>query len=508
MRAPRVLVLYNEPVLPTDHPDADSEHEILYTVDVVTKTLVQAGFECARLGASHNPDVLLTGLRLQRPDAVFNLFEGTADGGHNEAYVAGLLEWLNIPFTGSPFHALCVARNKHLTKRLLQGADIPTPDFFVVEELPVAECPLEWPVIVKPATEDASVGLDQGSVVMDQQSLQKRVTLMLKNYGPPVLVEQYVQGREFNVGLIEAPKLKVLPISEILFVDKAPGYWPIVTYDAKWKPGTRDYEATPPRYPAEVSPKLAERLGAIACDAFNLLGCRDYARVDFRVRPPGKPYVLEVNPNPDFSPTAGLCGGLTSAAITHSAFTVDLVHAALARGKKKITIQAKKTGTTSVRPANENDRAAVRKVAESVGCSCPETMAATLYRLEASLADDHAGNYHFLVAERPAGVVGYACFGRSGEGVDAFGLFDLSVALTVQGQHVGRDLFGAVEAKIQAAGGRLIVVESSSNPGQTRARQFFLHQGLRLVGDIPDYHREGQSKLTYVKYLKAGAASE
>jgi D-alanine-D-alanine ligase len=107
-----------------------------------------------------------------------------------------------------------------------------------------------------------------------------------------------------------------------------------VTYDAKWTPGTRDYDATPPLYPAPVSPRLKERVENLAREAFQLLGCRDYARVDFRVKAGGKPYILEVNPNPDFSPVAGLSGGLTSAGLTHAQFTVDLVHQALARGKK------------------------------------------------------------------------------------------------------------------------------------------------------------------------------
>src|SRR5262249_4401574 len=149
----------------------------------------------------------------------------------------------------------------------------------------------------------ASVGLDQGSVVTDLERLNERVGYLLQRYGPPALVEEFIRGRELNVGLIEAPDLRLLPVSEVLFVNDDPGYWPIVTYDAKLKPGSRDYEATPPRYPAQVSPRLEERLGMIARQAFRLLGCRDYARVDFRVRPSGKPYVLEVNPNPDYSPT-------------------------------------------------------------------------------------------------------------------------------------------------------------------------------------------------------------
>ncbi len=331
---PRVLILHNEPVLPADHPDAESEHEILYTVDVVQKTLSEAGFAVGRLSVGRDPSVLLEGLRRQRPDVVFNLFEGLADASDTEAHVAGMLEWLGLPFTGSPYQTLCLARNKAMTKHLLQGAGLPTAEFFAVEELPVPPCPLEWPVIVKPATQDASVGLDQGSVVTDQERLAERVAYLLETYGPPVLVEQFIRGREFNVGVIEAPEVRVLPVSEILFVDKDPDYWPIVTYDAKWKPGSRDYEATPPRYPATVSPRLREKVEALAARAFRLLGCRDYARVDFRVRPPGRPYILEVNPNPDFSPTAGLAGGLESAGLTHAQFTVELVQRALARASK------------------------------------------------------------------------------------------------------------------------------------------------------------------------------
>jgi D-alanine-D-alanine ligase len=331
MRAPRVLILYNKPVLSANHPNAQSEREVLCTVETVHETLVQAGFKVSRLGINHDPAALLAGLRAEKPNVVFNLFEGTGDDGNTEAYVAGLLEWLDVPFTGSPFQTLVLARNKHLTKSLFRGAGLPTPAAFVVESLPIAACPLNWPVIVKPATQDASVGLDQGSVVTNQLRLEERVISLLESYGPPVLVEEFIHGRELNVALIEASDLFTLPISEVLFTDKDPEYWPIVTYDAKWRPGSRDFEATPPCYPAKVSPRLARRLTALARKAFRLLGCRDYARVDFRVRPTGKPYILEVNPNPDLSPAAGFAGGLTSAGITHAQFTVDLAQTALAR---------------------------------------------------------------------------------------------------------------------------------------------------------------------------------
>ncbi len=333
-RPTRVVILFNEPILPLDHPDADSEHEIHYTVDCVHQELVEAGYDVQKLGVCRDPGVLLAGMKRLQPDVVFNLFEGLADFGNTESFAAGILEWLGVPYTGSPYQTLCMARSKHVAKHLLQGAGLPTAPFFVVEELPVPPCPIEWPVIVKPATQDASVGVDQGSVVTDQMRLSERVAYLLETYGPPVLVEQFVRGRELNVGLIEAPDLRVLPISEILFTDADPDFWPIVTYDAKWKPGTRDYESTPPLYPAVVTPRLKEKLESLAKQAFRLLDCRDYARVDFRVRPGNRPFILEVNPNPDYSPLAGLSGGLGSAGLTHPQFTVELVQRALARANK------------------------------------------------------------------------------------------------------------------------------------------------------------------------------
>jgi D-alanine-D-alanine ligase len=334
MVSPRVLILHNQPVLPAHHPDVESEHEVLYTAEAVEQALSRAGFIVGKLGASHDPAALLHGVQRFHPDVVFNLFEGTGDDGNNEAYAAGLLHWLKIPFTGCPAQTLSFARNKALTKHLLRSAGLPTPDFLVIDDANVPECPLEWPVIVKPALQDSSVGLDQGSVVCNRQQLEDRVASLLDRYGPPVLVEEFIRGREFNVAVVELPELTVLPVSEILFVENKPGYWPIVTYDAKWRPESADYLATPPSYPAKTSLRLAKRLSDIAKEAFRLTGCRDYARVDFRVRGPGRPFILEVNPNPDFSPDAGLSGALTVAGITHSQFAIQLVHNALARASR------------------------------------------------------------------------------------------------------------------------------------------------------------------------------
>jgi D-alanine-D-alanine ligase len=326
-----VLIVYNEPVLPGDHPDAEAEHEILESVAFVRRTLLGAGFAVALHGTGNEPAALLHGLDRHRPQVVFNLFEGTADNPDSEAVVAGLLEWLGIPFTGCPAQAMVLARNKHQAKLLFRGAGLPTADFIAVERLPVPAHRLRWPLIVKPAAQDASVGLDQKSVVTDGRRLEERVAYLLATYGPPVLVEEFIDGREMNVALLETHELQPLPVSEVEFTDPTPGHWPIITYDAKWKPESRECRLTPPRYPADVAADVARQLQNLAVRAYHALGCRQLARVDFRLRSNGEPFILEVNPNPSYHPGAGYAAAVKSAGLTHEQVTVDLVRAALER---------------------------------------------------------------------------------------------------------------------------------------------------------------------------------
>jgi D-alanine-D-alanine ligase len=299
--------------------------------------LATAGFQVSSLGLNTDPAPVVHLLRHHRPDAVFNLFEGIATQGQTEAFLAGLLEWYGIPYTGCPFPALVLARDKPRTKYALQGARLPTAPFFTVSQLPVPQNPLGWPVIVKPAAEDASIGLDQGSVVTEQHQLIHRVGMMLERYGPPVLVEQFIDGRECNVAVVEHPDVQALPISEIVFHPQRGDHWKIVTYDAKWLPGSADDLATTPQCPADLAPAISERLQELAVAAFRLFGCRQYARIDFRVNPAGEPFILEINPNPDYHPAVGLTRSLNAAGISHAEFTAHLVRALLGRREHSLT---------------------------------------------------------------------------------------------------------------------------------------------------------------------------
>jgi D-alanine-D-alanine ligase len=338
---PSILVLYNEPVLPADHPDAGSEHDILDTVNDTFKVLKAAGFDATRLGVNYDPQPLLNILKTDRPDAVFNLFEGIATQTGTEVSAAALLEWLNVPFTGCPSPALALGRDKVRTKYILSAAGIPTPEFAVIETTPVPRWRRGWPAIVKPAYQDASVGIDQNSVVTSQKQLDERVKFVLATYGAPVLVERFVFGREFHVNMIEeriappATPPRVLPLCEIAFTSEKPGHWPVYTFTAKWNEQSDEYQSAPVRAPVEIPTDDFARLSVIAQRAFRTLQCRDYARIDVRMDETGHFYVLEMNPNPYLNSLA-LVNGLAAIGLSHEWLLVEMALTAIARGGKDV----------------------------------------------------------------------------------------------------------------------------------------------------------------------------
>ena len=354
----KILILHNEPVLPKDHPDADSEHEIIYTSGEVKKYLDEAGHTTKLLSVGRDPSCLINGLRAFCPDVVFNLFEGLADMYESEAYVAGIMDYLCVPYTGSPFKSLAVARDKSQTKRLLLGSGIPTARFLEIRSLPVPVCDLAFPVMIKPGAQDASVGVDQGSVVTNQEAFEKRVSYLLERYGPPVIAEEFLSGREFSMAMVEIPELTCMPISEITFINPDPNWWPIVTYDAKWRPGTIDYDQTPTDFPAKVTDELKELLEFTAKRAFRLLGLRDYGRVDIRLDGQGLPCVIEVNPNPDFSPLAGCATAMEIGGVTHAWFSSHMSEQAYQRGQAQKPLKILEPPMTPIVPITNHEVAA------------------------------------------------------------------------------------------------------------------------------------------------------
>jgi D-alanine-D-alanine ligase len=327
---PRVLVIFNQPVLPVEHPDAAQEHDVIESTDIVVKSLKEAGFPVRSLGLAFDPQPLLDEVAGNRPDVVFNMFEGIATRTETEISVAALLEWLGVPFTGSPSSAIALGRDKIRAKQLLRGGGVNTADFQWLDQAGGRPWPHPFPAIVKPALQDCSVGIEQQSVVVNQAELDARVALILERYGPPVLVEQFLPGREFLANVIEEPngELLFVPVTELRFARKPEQkLWPIYSYNAKWNTQTEEFQTSPFATALELEGSLQAEINRVVEQAYRLVGLRDYGRVDLRLDEAGRPCVLEVNPNPYLHGEA-IIDGLKSLGRSHDEFLANLVWAA------------------------------------------------------------------------------------------------------------------------------------------------------------------------------------
>jgi D-alanine-D-alanine ligase len=334
---PKVVVLHNAPVLPTGHPDAVSEADVVDVARTVVDLLARAGWAAEPLAATPPVARLVRELDAAAPDVVFNLIEGFGGWSGGATHVTSLLELMGLPMTGSPAEALAACLSKGRAKALLRGTGLPTAPFALVAPgQPVPDLCTRGPVFVKPDAEDGSLGIDQGSVVADPAALRERVARLHAAYGGLVLVESYLPGAEYNVGVIGLPDLEPLPIAEIVY-EPAPGAWPILTYAAKWAAGSAEDKASRARCPAQVDRHLADRLGRLAVEACAATGCRDYVRVDFRLDDRGEPMLLEVNPNPDIGPVAGWARALRASGRDYAATLDAFARQALDRGRASAT---------------------------------------------------------------------------------------------------------------------------------------------------------------------------
>ncbi len=298
-------------------PEKD-EQDVLVQAAAVERSLGALGHASRRLPVTLDLGRAAADLGRAAPDLVFNLVE-SLEGTGRFAHCAPLLfEHLSIPFTGSGSEALYLTTGKTLAKDRLRHAQIPTPDWTAACGSRIPEPGFAPPYIVKPVWEDASVGIDDASVVRTGEDLGRVIRDKRARHGE-CFVEAFIDGREFNISLLaDAGGVQVLPPAEILF-DRFPAGKPrIVGYEAKWEEGSFDYRNTPRTFqgPPEQA-GLCGRLEAVARRCWDLFGLRGYARVDFRVDPGGRPWVIEVNANPCIAPDAGFTAAAGRAGIPY-----------------------------------------------------------------------------------------------------------------------------------------------------------------------------------------------
>lgn len=307
-RGVRVGVLYgaHQEMVRGSASDLLSDTDTLRTVRAARAVLREVGARFVDLAVGDDPRPMLAQLVARPPEVVLNICDAPLGDSALEPALPALFERLGIPYTGSPPRTLAFCREKVEVKRALRKIGVPTPDWRVVEPRGAPRRPAGFPAIVKPASEDASCGIDRGSVVRSSAELRARVARIHRRYRQPALVETYIAGREINVSLVGGALPRVLPLGEIDFSAMPPDRPPIVTFEAKWLPGQVEDRGTRSIAARRMARETREALRRNALAAWTLTGCRDYARVDFRVDAEGTPYVLEVNANPDLGPEAGL----------------------------------------------------------------------------------------------------------------------------------------------------------------------------------------------------------
>jgi D-alanine-D-alanine ligase len=240
-------------------------------------------------------------------DLVFNLVESFGGEDTHDTNVAAYLELLGRRFTGAGSHGLYLAQDKALAKKIIAFHGIHTPYFATVYRGRTEHShDIEFPVIVKPAREDGSIGIQFGAVCGSIKELMDRIDFIHAQFDSPALIEEYIEGRELYVGVLGNQTPEALPVIELDLSQLPEGVPKIAGSEVKWEEGTEAYEKTKPFFPDDLSEEQVAKLQATAVQAYQALQLRDYGRIDFRLATDGTLHVLEVNPNPYLLPSAEL----------------------------------------------------------------------------------------------------------------------------------------------------------------------------------------------------------
>ncbi|MCF8056728.1 MAG: D-alanine--D-alanine ligase [Desulfocapsa sp.] len=313
-----ITIVHNS-ITADDGPDA---MDVLAQVEAVDKALLKLGHRVKILDCSLNLDQITAELQETTTELVFNLVESLGGHGRLIHLFPALLEVLRIPCTGSSSAAIALTSNKTAAKDMLRNTGLPTPDWVAGEEKINGSVDGNTTWIIKSLWEHASLGMDADSLVQPASAEELFTILGEKSggLGGACFAEHFIEGREFNISLLagtDGPE--VLPPAEILFENFSTGMARIVDYSAKWDDSSFSYHHTPRSFEfSSEDAVLLANLKEIAGKCWLLFKLNGYARVDFRVGPDGRPWILEVNANPCLSPDAGFAAALEKAGLSFS----------------------------------------------------------------------------------------------------------------------------------------------------------------------------------------------
>jgi D-alanine-D-alanine ligase len=305
-------------------------------LDQLEDALKHGGNDCRRLAVDDSVEPLVSALTHNRPDLVFNLAESFGGKSALESNVAALLNLLGMRYTGSSPAGLMMAGDKTLTKKVLSFHGILTPRFATVFRGAVDWAgDIDFPLILKPPQEDASLGITQKSIVNDVQELLQTISSIQGEYPGPVLAEEFIEGREFYIGVLGNSDAQALPVMELDFSGYPDDRPKIASWAAKWGDAGdekgEEFEGTKSVFPSDLPEDLATRMQKIAVSAFNALRLRDYGRADLRVSSKEEIHVIEVNPNCYLERNAEFATAAAKSGLEYGALIARIVELANAR---------------------------------------------------------------------------------------------------------------------------------------------------------------------------------
>ncbi|OGD17015.1 MAG: hypothetical protein A2V76_07160 [Candidatus Aminicenantes bacterium RBG_16_63_14] len=332
MKKLRVALIYNAYTdsKPDEKADTGSLHYLRQMIRGIARGLRRLRHEVVVMPLAGDLSVLQRKLNRLGPDIVFNQYDDVVHGALYEMRVAAFIRMLGYPMTGSPALGLGLSRYKYMSLSLLKGAGLPIPpSTTLIERLSdIDELKWSFPLIVHAAQEHAGIGLDRGSVVQTKKALKDKSREILHTYKQPALVQHFLKGREFNVGLIGGRTVRVLPLAEVDYSRLPRAIPPIMSYAAKWVETSVEYRRTEIICPARVDATLTALIGKTAVKAFRAVGGWGYGRVDVRLDESGQPIILEVNCNPCLDSGMGLARSAEQAGIEYPQLLQAIIKAA------------------------------------------------------------------------------------------------------------------------------------------------------------------------------------
>jgi D-alanine-D-alanine ligase len=316
--------------------DGENSKEYDPVVPQVARTLRKLGHRVSVLGVHGDVKRLVAGLARRKPDLVFNLMEMFGENVFGDIPVTGLLDLLGVDYTGSGPGELYLSQDKGLTKKLLAFEDILYPRFAVFSRDTAFETGgnLRMPLFVKPLRSDASLGIGGKSLVQDWTGLMERVSAIRREVDDAALAEEFIEGREFYVGVIGNSQPKALPPVEIDFTGFPEGVPKVMDSKAKWDERSKEYKGTNSVL-AQLPDELRARLQKVAVDAYRALRVRDYGRVDIRLTDTGEIYVLEVNASCYLEKNSEFAMAAAASGLDYPRLIERIVDLAIARRKGK-----------------------------------------------------------------------------------------------------------------------------------------------------------------------------